>query len=586
MSGLTFTTLELQNFKSFYGTHKLQLNRAPGLYYVTGSNKVAPELGANGVGKSSLWDALTWVLFGKTGRDNRPANAVVPWDLGKGTTRVSLTFRRGKEQHLLVRSRNPQNLVLDDEVVEQPAITAVLGVSEEMFKRTIVLGQFGSLFLDLEAEKQTQIFNEALSLDLWLSASDLATKEAKTLTGQVANLKIDRGRLEGQKDELDRQVVATMEAEASYDKGRKVEVAALKKQLAEARKRVAMSASASASSLTALEANRKALARKVADVEMRVSRAQADLRTNSQTLKSYTTALAEDKRCPSCDQKVSTAHLEAKVKSCRATVDSLTTQVAADDKVLDGLRVELEGLEVEYSRTRTSVESRALLDKDVSNLSGQVARIEGQDNPHCARVVALTSRVDSFVADRDMVRQSLVKLERKLAISEYWVGAFKEIRLSRIDDALQELDMAVTRHVEALGLGGWRVQFSTERVKASGGVSAALTVSLHTPGRSQPIKFQSYSGGESQRLQLAVAFGLSEVILARAGVETNSEVFDEPTRGLSQEGVADLLEHLALRAKELGRAIFVVEHHSLERGLFQGTIVVEKGPKGSRILEV
>jgi ABC-type multidrug transport system ATPase subunit len=80
---------------------------------------------------------------------------------------------------------------------------------------------------------------------------------------------------------------------------------------------------------------------------------------------------------------------------------------------------------------------------------------------------------------------------------------------------------------------------------------------------------------------MAVSFALSEVLLSRAGLSPNIEIYDEPTKGLSPNGIADLLEHLRDRALELGRAVFVVDHHSFDRGLFDGTLMITKGKKGS-----
>jgi DNA repair exonuclease SbcCD ATPase subunit len=111
MSSLAFESVTLTNFKAFLGEHTFVLAREPGLYYVAGVNKVDPELGANGVGKSTIWDAVSWCLWARTIRDVRPADAVAPWGK-KLSTVVALRFtRRGKRQ-TLVRQRRPNSLTL------------------------------------------------------------------------------------------------------------------------------------------------------------------------------------------------------------------------------------------------------------------------------------------------------------------------------------------------------------------------------------------------------------------------------------------------------------------------------------------
>jgi DNA repair exonuclease SbcCD ATPase subunit len=178
MSDLQFKTLYINNFKSFRGEHKLTLNRKPGLYLVAGNNKQFPELGGNGVGKSTLIaDALFWCAWGKTIRDKKPGAAIVPWS-GEKNVEVRTTFIRDGDYEL-TRSRNPNKLTLNDVEISQDEVANILGVSEEMFRRTIILGQFGTLFLDMMPEQQAAMFSEALDLDIWLDAADAANKDAR-----------------------------------------------------------------------------------------------------------------------------------------------------------------------------------------------------------------------------------------------------------------------------------------------------------------------------------------------------------------------------------------------------------------------
>ena len=61
------------------------------------------------------------------------------------------------------------------------------------------------------------------------------------------------------------------------------------------------------------------------------------------------------------------------------------------------------------------------------------------------------------------------------------------------------------------------------------------------------------------------------------------EILDEPTRGLSDEGVVDLCEFLADRAKQLDRAVIYVDHMSVESSRFTSVLTVVKTAKGSQI---
>lgn len=614
MSKLSFTSINITNFKTFVGEHTLKLAQSPGLYYIAGANKVAPELGANGVGKSTIWDALTWVLWGRTGRDNRPANAVKPWKKGKGQTSVALHFHSHGWAHTLIRTRSPNQLLLieggdeDEELepreIQQDQVPKLLGMTEEMFRRTLVLGQFGTLFLDLKPEAQAQMFTEALGLDVWLRAIDVAGEQAKG-----AQRAADQAASNMQANEAALATIATEIAEATElaetfatdqaQRYRKADrgVTTLEKDLAAAQAEVPERPELPDNShidllrdalATAKDAQRDADTAVTANAEARA----ADQRALAALNKPKPTCGECGQVLPAKAAAKSVTELQESIRKRTAIEKSLVrTQQQAQQAVLDAQTVVTNAKE-EYEECKASyTERQHTYDKAIR----KVASIQGElkvwkadrDKIQAETNVALET-VQRLKTRRQLMRATGTQLkgQRDAALAaveeaKFWQDGFREIRLSIIDQTLVELEMATSRHAAMLGLHEWGVKFDTSRETKAGTVSYAFSVLLYPPGQEEPVKWESYSGGESQRWQLATAFALSEVLLARAGIAPNIEVLDEPTRGLSAGGVSDLLDHLRDRAVELGRAIYFVDHHSLDKGAFDGTLVVTKGRKGS-----
>jgi ABC-type transport system involved in cytochrome bd biosynthesis fused ATPase/permease subunit len=106
---------------------------------------------------------------------------------------------------------------------------------------------------------------------------------------------------------------------------------------------------------------------------------------------------------------------------------------------------------------------------------------------------------------------------------------------------------------------------------------------IKSPHNTAPVRWESWSGGEGQRLRLIGALALSEVLLARAGVEPNIEILDEPTEFLSAPGVRDLTELLAERARAIGRGIYYVDHVSRQSAQFTSVLNVVRGSAGTVI---
>ena len=60
-------------------------------------------------------------------------------------------------------------------------------------------------------------------------------------------------------------------------------------------------------------------------------------------------------------------------------------------------------------------------------------------------------------------------------------------------------------------------------------------------------------------------------------------MWDEPTAHLNPQGVSDLLEFLRTRARVENKRIFIVDHRSLDSGLFDGVLTVTRDESGSHL---
>lgn len=616
MSQLEFQTITIKDFKTFTGSHKFDLARQPGLYYVTGKNLLNPELGANGVGKSTIWDALTWVLWGRTGRDARPAAAIQPWGK-KGTTTVQLMFTRNGVDNFIYRTRNPNSLrhsvdASDSDVeIQQEDVAKILGMSEAMFRRTLVLGQFGELFLDAKPEAQAQMFNEALDLDIWnrarVVAQDAASVARKDTTVAQASMSAHEVLLrtvtadiedaEKRSDLFETDKAARLAklktgiVTLTADRDKIEESPVLQPQVPNQDKSNNIRAKLNPIR-TKLEVQFSMLKRE----NVALDNAEADLNFFKEQEKSK-----KPKRCEACGQPVSDAEFSKKKKAAEDKYKEVAAAVTTLMASTTALRAEgvahNEKLKQAEDGERDAVELYDAALQAYTDYQGELQGVRAQlqrerralgdeeatTNSAADSLARLRTRRQGYRVEQGDLKEKLAQAQLIGEQADFWVDAFREIRLSIIDSALVELEMASSRHMAMLGLEDWGIKFDTEKETQSGKVSYAFTVLLYPPGQQESVKWESYSGGESQRVQLAVAFALSEVLLSRAGLSPNIEVLDEPTRGLSADGVADLLDHLRDRALELGRAIYFVDHHSLDKGAFDATLMVEKDKKGSTL---
>lgn len=591
MTALRFTKITICNFKSYVGEHTFKLDRKPGLYFISGKNLCEPALAANGAGKSGLWDALLWCLFEVTADDNRPAGSILPWASGASPC-VQVEFNG----QAVRRTRKPNELVHIDSKGKEHIITNVdvedyLGLREDMFRRAVVVDQFTKLFLDLKAEQQAELFNESVDVRQLLSGGETANKTSKELGAKLAKAELQTAQIEAVIAQLGEQVAAAADNANAFELTQARDVKRLRSESIMAAALLAKHGEAKPENLSIKKVPETSFMkeeRALREADKRVAAADVDLTQLEDRLADYD----ESDCCPTCEQpwpvsRETKESLGLAIKSAQGMLDLCHKDVDFAQARLNKCKVAVEGHATAKLAALEAWETkRRPLAAAAENAASALRSREKAVNPH-------VQEEDRLRKQLGLKREALADLKKAHAdaavekdIADAWETGFKVIRLDVIDTVLDELGDAVNRHAAALGLEDWRIEFATERETQAGTTALGFTATLYPPDATEPVRWKSYSGGERQRWQLAMTFGLSEVLLARAGVEPNIEVFDEPTRGLSEEGVDHLLETLAERARDLGRVIFITDHHAMTSGAFAGHFLVTKDTNGSRIERV
>lgn len=605
--------LEVSRFKAITGPLALDLDRGVGLWYVTGKNAQRSALGANGVGKSTLLaDAPYWCLTGTTIKSKRPGKKVETW-VGSGTTKVRLTFLVDNVQHVIDRQRHPNHLLLDGHPVDQRTIDSLIGLDAETLRHTLIIGQFGTPFLSLGPEAQAQMIGDILNLWRWDDAMQRAKDKRKlaenALLSSNETVRGCKTSIELAKEQ--ETSVGKLLKEWEYKHNSELEAAdnAYKDAIlvndelklnAPAETPKAMITRAQAKADEHAEALRASMAasEKAKETALNQRLASQAVTATEEKLKEYRKPAAV---CPECGQEVGRAHIRKKLTELNAKLtvakndltNATTFSVAATNAAhmaatkLDKLATELRVVQLEYEKvSEANIKYREDLGKSeaaVKMADAVLRALQVQNNPHM--VHWQRAQENLLAAEHQLLKnEKLVqKYQREHDIADYWWNAFKEIRLAIIDQALTELALATTAHAEALGMGG-RIEFLTEKENTSGSILPKFTVAIYPEGQDDTVDWES-SGGEDQRWSLAATLGLSDMLLSRAGISTNIEVLDEPTTHLSAVGVDYLLEHLRTRATLLGRSIYFVDHNSLNKGEFQGMLVLEKDSTGTHLVE-
>lgn len=600
MTAVELESLSVARFGPFRACQAVPLHGSPGLVRITGKNEVEPELQGNGVGKTSLFDALTFTLYGQTADGSRGPD-LVTWESEEPAT-LQLAFQLDRIPHLIERSIRPNSLTLKvgtgpAKPVEQHVIDSLLGYGKATFLAGTHHAQGLTTFLDLGPTAQLDLLSELLGLDIYARAADLASegskKEHEIIARQNETIARSRGEaiaLEDEGDSLEDMQSEMMRQRYRFLKTCRREIDGWEKQLATERRKLedikdqikAVDDTEIDRVKQVFEADAHEHARKSAESHiLRTRRAQ------------LATSIKESRVCPTCGRPFENG--EAAENHAKTELKRIDGQLAAFSDELSELATTRDTANRRYLNLCNEI-NRSVEDmrKRQQELSGAIAGINATVSGLRQRQAELSKGADPFEtriaktgqrlrdAEIDITRGLLKRrnaLDREMKF-DFWRKGFKDLRLSVVETALLHLTVHVNNALDRLGLPSWRLSVDAESLTKSGNVRRGMKISVIIDEHERPVARLSF--GERQRLRIAVSLGMADMIENVTGTVWSAEFLDEPTSWLSPSGVNALLALLAERASLRQRRIFLADHRVYQYA-FTETLMITKSLDGARV---
>ena len=183
MQNINFKNLYIKNFLSV-GEIPVRLEFEKGLCLITGENLDKPER-SNGVGKSTLADAIHFGLFGETIREIK--KDLIPNYYTNGKTVIQIAFDQGNDCYELTRTINPTTARLVKNGVDETKdtiantneqIEKIIRCNSKIFNNCISLGiNSSNCFMNMKKSEKREYIESILDLDIFSKMTEICKSE-------------------------------------------------------------------------------------------------------------------------------------------------------------------------------------------------------------------------------------------------------------------------------------------------------------------------------------------------------------------------------------------------------------------------
>lgn len=624
MSKVTFESLWFKNFMSFGNVKTVVDLTETGTTLIVGENM--DEGGSSGAGKTTLMNALSYVLYDKIPRDdvkkdklinNVNASKTVTMEAGVsvliGADRYKIERRRGHQAGVSL-FKNDADITPDSIANFNLAVEELIGFSYNLFSQIILFNGNSTAFLSLSGPQQRELIEELLRITI-LSRKAEALKLKMNAT--EAELKLQLALVEQQKRHAERHqglIDAARKRVTDWQGQHEVEIVQQERKL-EALLAVDFEAEEQ------LHGMIKELQDKIAPIDAQIGSMEREIRAERAKISPYGSKLAvlkrdlathqkakakaeadlahlEDAKCPYCLQKYEDA--EAKILEVKATLADATVN---HDKVLDELRLEAEadalwetsrdnaagnmqldvdelkasktGFVTELNELQTALTYKTYKDHvAAANMAGTLAekidKLRVEMNPHVDALQAL-ERDPGVIIDTTQIDELSKLKEHQKILHKLLTDKNSYIRKGIIGKTLPFLNKRIAYYTERLGLPHvvlFQPDMSCEITK--------LGIELG---------HGNLSNGEQKRLNLGLCFAFRDA-LTYLHSKVNLLLTDEVDGGsLDEQSVTAMIQLLKHKSWDDKIGIFIISHRPEFDGRCDRNLVVRKEGGFSSLLK-
>ena len=552
---ITFETLKWKNFLST-GDQWIEIN-----LNTTTSTLI---VGANGAGKSTMLDALTFALFNKPFRKISKGQLVN--SINEKGTKVELTFIIGRDEYRVFRGIKPTTFEVyrNNKPLDQDAATkdmqkyleqSILKLNYKSFTQVVILGSSTFVpFMQLKAPHRREVIEDLLDINIFSQMNQLlkdrvrsASQKDKDCTHLVT---LAEEKVSSQEKLIDslKEVNSELKEEQLKKLNKKqIQILDLSKDKEEDEQEL----SHSEKQLKGFDAHKKSLQ------ELRST--ESDLKSELRRVTKETKFFKNNDSCPTCTQVINPNFKKDRIDVLTKDGVSLTKKTNEFKEEITTLVKTIEELEsiseeVYQLRSRISSYDRDIirLEKDTLTIEKELDKL-GRDTPNIDKENHI---LNALTMDLENTRDKCGKVSAEL--DEYKVVA-NLLRDSGIKAKIIKKYIPVFNTLINKYLHNMDTFFNFT-------LDEEFNEVIKSRFRDE-FTYSSFSEGEKQKIDLALLFTWREIARMKNSAATNLLILDEVfDSSLDASAVNDLISILLKLGQDTN--LFVISH--------KGEILIDK----------
>ena len=537
-------------------------------------------VGNNGAGKSTMLDALTFSLFGKSYRGvNKPQliNSVNE----KGCL-VEIEFKIGNVNWKVARGIKPSifQIYKDGELLNSDAAakdqqvwfeSVVLKMNYKSFTQIVILGSSNFVpFMQLPAASRREVIEDLLDIKIFSSMNLVLKNRVKTVRDEIKTLELKKESLED-KVIMQRDFIEEIERLADTDMNSKRDQI---KSLTETQDTLLKNALENENQLLDKQkelekySGASAKLRKLGNLKGKISQ---KVNTITQEHKFFT----DNTVCPTCNQDI-----EENFRINRIT----DAQNKAKELRSGFIQLE-EAIKEEEERERQF----STVSKEVTHLTHEISQINTQISGYQRQVRDLEQEIQTVadrLAKRNSEHEKLAELKDKLstAVLESDSKQSELVNFSFVSDLLKDGGVKTQIIKKYLPLINQEANRYLQMMEfyINFRLDEEFNEVIESPIQ-EDFSYASFSEGEKMRIDLALLFTWREVAKIKNSLNCNLLIFDETfDSSLDGFGTDEFMRIIRFVIQDAN--VFVISHKEGMRDKFLNVLKFEKVKGFSRMV--